>query len=379
MELKKICFAVSAPLTVNAFLRHHITELAKHYKISVIANIEDKELNDFQDLPLEEIIHVKIVRNISPKYDLLAIKKLIAIFNDRKFDAVHSVTPKAGLLVMTAARMAGIKNRIHIFTGQVWFTKKGFFRKLLMEIDRLIVKSATHILVDGKSQRSFLIDSKILKAENSRVLGQGSISGVNEKRFTPSLRIREQQRSVLNFSSEEVVFAFLGRLNADKGIRELALAFNILSQEFCNAKLLLVGYDEENVMNFVEEAVMNRNAVVFYGSTDRPEEILQAADVFCLPSHREGFGTSVLEASLLGLPVICSDTYGLKETIIDHVTGLRHRMNDVESLHSAMRTLYLDGEKRKSMGKEGRQYVLHNFRAEQITKEWMMFYEEMFR
>ena len=378
MRSKKICFTVSSPMTVNAFLRHHITELAKHYKISVIANIEDADTHSFRDLPLEEIIHVKIVRSISPKDDLLAIKKLTEIFRDRKFDAVHSVTPKAGLLAMTAAKRAGIRNRIHIFTGQVWFTKKGLFRKMLMEIDKLIVKAATQILVDGQSQRHFLIQSNILRADNSRVLGQGSISGVNEQRFTPSLSIREKFRNELSFSPSDVVFAFLGRLNEDKGIRELALAFSKLSKEFSGAKLFFIGYDEDHLMPFIESTVINKNAVLFYGPTHKPEELLQAADVFCLPSHREGFGTSVLEASLLGLPIICSDTYGLKETIIDDVTGFRHGVKNVDAIHQAMRTLNLDAGKRKVMGAAGRDYVLSNFTAQQITEEWLKFYADIF-
>jgi len=75
--------------------------------------------------------------------------------------------------------------------------------------------------------------------------------------------------------------------------------------------------------------------VYFTGSTSTPQLALQMADVFCLPSYREGFGTSIIEASLLGLPVICSDTYGLKETIIEEQTGLRHRVGDIQGILNA--------------------------------------------
>lgn len=377
MKVRKICFVVSSPLTVHAFLRNHMIDLAKVYDVSVVANMEGNQ-SYFQGLPLQEIIHLDLYRNIRPKDDLIAIHQLTKIFQDRKFDAVHSVTPKAGLIGMIAAKRAGIKNRVHIFTGQVWATKKGIFRKILIEVDKFIARTATQLLVDGRSQRNFLIENKIITPDNSRVLGQGSISGVNEHRFVPSEIVRNRIRKELKFSNDDVVFGFLGRLNSDKGIKELALAFGQLMKEHLNAKLLLIGYDEGNMVDAIRDIVEQKGVVLFYGPTDQPEEVLQAADVFCLPSHREGFGTSVLEASLLGLPVICSDAYGLKETIIDDVTGLRHKVNDVESLYSAMHTLYINKDQRGEMGVAGRNYVLDNFRAEQVTKEWLRFYADLF-
>ena len=379
MTEKKICFVVSSPLTVNAFLRNHINELAKKYKIYVVANMQNSDENVFRDLPLEELIHVEIVRNINIFKDFKAINSLKNIMKRKKFDAVHSVTPKAGLIAMIASQKAGIKNRIHIFTGQVWHTKKGVFKRILMSVDQLIVYSATHILVDGKSQRNFLIKKNIINDENSKVLGAGSISGVEVNRFHPNNDLRNILRKQLHISEDEVVFSFLGRMNKDKGITELGLAFNKLAEKYPNVKLFLIGFDEDNMIDHLKKVIVKQEKMIFFGSTNKPEEILQVSDVFCLPSHREGFGTSVLEASLLSIPVICSNTYGLQETIIENITGLRHKVQDVESLYQTMESFYLSPEMRKSMGIEGRKYVLENFTAQNITKEWVVFYHNLFQ
>ena len=96
-----------------------------------------------------------------------------------------------------------------------------------------------------------------------------------------------------------------------------------------------------------------------------------------MPSHREGFGTSIIEASLLEKPIICSDTYGLMETIIDNETGLRHYVNDVDSLYYAMDRLKNEKNLRESLGKKGRQYVLNNFSA-QIISKMSNFYKKKF-
>ena len=295
-----------------------------------------------------------------------------------KFDAVHTVTPKAGLLGVFAARLANTNNRVHVFTGQVWHTKTGAFRKLLKIIDKFIVWNATDIIVDGEAQRQFLIKNKIVTPANSFVLGKGSISGANTQRFIPNAKVKSNVRDELGIRANEIVYMFLGRMNTDKGIIELAEAFNTLQIKYLNVRLLLVGTDEENIKPIIQQKIKDIKSVIFYGLTLQPEKILQASDVFCMPSYREGFGTSIIEASLLEKPIICSDTYGLMETIIENKTGLRHKVADVASLYIAMEKLVKDKNLRQKLVKIGSAYVLENFSAKIITEKWLEFYASKF-
>lgn len=376
---KKICFVVSSPLTVKAFLLNHLNTLKAEFDIYIAANFDDKtDALIISQLAGYHIHSVKIDRNINIRSDLSALRALRGYFKRNKFDIVHSITPKAGLLAMIAAKLAGIKNRIHIFTGQVWYTKKGFMRSLLISLDKVIVMNATHILVDGESQRKFLIGQHIIKDSNSQVLGKGSISGVDVDKFIFDPLTREKIRGELLLKNDDLVFAFLGRINRDKGILDLAKAFERLVKDFSNAKLLIIGYDEENLIPEVQRIINDSNAMIFYGPTPNPEIVLQAADVFCLPSYREGFGTSIIEASLLGLPVICSNTYGLMETIIENETGLRHAVKDVTLLHQQMKKLMESPGLRRQFGENGRKYVLENFSANEISSHWLYFYKQNF-
>jgi len=372
---KKICFVVSSPFTAKAFLVNHIIKLSTIYDVYLVANFENGEQLIFSDVPLKGIKNIDIPRDISLIKDFKAILSLRTYFKEMQFDAVHTVTPKAGLLGILASRLAGIKKRIHIFTGQVWHTRTGMFKKLLMFLDRFIVWNATDILVDGESQRQFLIKNNIIQSSNSFVLGKGSISGVDTNRFVPNEVVKMAVRAELGIEQNEVVYMFLGRMNRDKGINELAEAFNKLRQNYSNIRLLLVGGDEENMTPIIQQKVVEINSVIFYGVTPQPERLLQACDVFCLPSYREGFGTSVIEASLLEKPIICSDTYGLMETIIEGKTGLRHKVADVESLYEKMETLVDNQELRVLLGKGGRDYVLENFSAQAISEKWLEFYK----
>jgi glycosyltransferase involved in cell wall biosynthesis len=378
-SMKKICFVVTSPLVANAFLPNHISVLQKKFDVYVVTNFfEGLGTLSLPQLDDQHTHHIKIKRNIDLISDVQALISLQKYFYIMKFDVVHSITPKAGLVAMLAARLAGVKNRVHIFTGQVWFTKKGLMKRFLIFFDKIIVKLSTHILVDGHSQRNFIIDNNVIKATNSQVFGKGSISGVDVLRFTAKPSIRQKIRKELLLLNNNTVFCFLGRINVDKGVLDFANAFKMLLEDYPETKILIIGYDEENLIPQIKAIIGENDSLIYYGPTSTPENVLQAADVLCLPSYREGFGTSVLEASLLGLPIICSDTYGLMDTIIENETGLRHKVGDMASLSIQMKKLIESPDFRKYLGDNGRKYVLENFSASTISNYWLDFYIKNF-
>lgn len=377
MKRKRICFVVTSPFFAKVYLSNHIKVLNSNYEVYIVADFKTEDYEMFIDLPLKELKKIQISRGINLKKDFIALFELYKYFNTMKFDLVHTATPKAGLLGVLAARLAGVKRRIHIFTGQVWHTREGLFKKILILLDRLIVMNATDILVDGEAQRKYLINKGILREHNSFVLGRGSISGVDINRFVPNEELKNKVRKELGIKKEELVYMFLGRITIDKGIMELVEAFNKLKLSYSNIRLLVVGKDEENLIPWILNNVLNKNSVIIAEQTNKPERVLQACDVFCLPSHREGFGTGIIEASLMAKPVICSDTYGLMETIVDNKTGLRHKVGEMESIYLKMECLVENEEKRKLLGKAGREYVLSNFSAELISEKWLNFYKQI--
>ncbi len=376
-RMRKICFIVAAPGTAKAFLINHIEALSSRHLIYLVANMPNKsEIN----IPgLTSTTPVPIIRGISIYKDIRATYLLYKFFKKEKFEAVHSVTPKAGLLTAIAAFIARVPNRIHIFTGQVWATKTGFMRKLLIIMDKIIVSLNTKILVDGISQRNFLIEEGILRKNQATVLGSGSISGVDLIKFSPKPEVRDEIRNQLGIQRDMVVFSFMGRLNTDKGINELFSAFNSLCEIKTHAFLLLIGVDEEGMLSSLKNYthIEPGKNFHFYGHTNSPESVLQASDVFCFPSYREGFGTSVLEASALGIPVICSDTYGVLDAMVDNVTGLRCVTKDTESLYHQMKKLAENPILRAELGNNGRKRVIEHFSGEVISNAWLQFYNDL--
>ena len=370
--MKKICFVVSSPLTANSFLRGPINELSKDYEVYLIVNQNNKFKKLIDDLNVKKVFHFEILRKISVLKDMRCLIKMICFFKKNKFDAIHSVSPKAGLIGMLAGRIANIPKRIHTFTGQVWATKKGFFRFILKLIDRVIDHSATHVLVDGKSQLKFLFDNKIA-LKNGKILGNGSIAGISTKLFKPSMNERKKQRKKLNIPKEEWVFMFLGRLNKDKGVIDLIRAFCLIDQTKNNCSLYLVGNDEEKIQNKYKSF---SNKIFFIPHEKFPEKLIQACDTFCLPSYREGFGISAIEASALKKPIICSRIYGLNETVVEDLTGLKHEVGNIVKIQSKMEYALLNPSKMKKMGENGRKYVEKNFNEDILLNAWKNFYNK---
>lgn len=374
---KKICFVVAIPGTAISFLKDHIRALKNDYDIYLAVNIKDE--NDIKGLELTGWQNVGIHREISILHDICAVIELYLYFKKMKFDAVHSVTPKAGFITALAAYAAGIKVRTHIFTGQVWATSHGFKRWMLKTIDKMTASLDNHILVDGKSQREYIIGQGIVSEKKALVFADGSICGVNSKRFVKDAKFRDSERKEIGIGEDKLVFIFLGRLKHDKGIEELLAAFNLLIEKYTNVFLLLVGRDEEHYSQHFSEYsnIKEGENFYYYGRTSTPEKVLNAGDVFVLPTYREGFGSSVLEAASIGLPSICSDAYGVQDAYVEGETGFKCRVGDYVSLLKCMEKFVVKPSLIRSMGEKARKRALTKFNGKILTECWVNYYHKL--
>lgn len=372
--MKKICFVLTTELTAKAFLLNHLFALAKNYDVTVITNTNNP--NFLIELGVNvKVIPLAIARDISLFSDFSVLIRLVKLFRQGCFVSVHSVTPKAGLLAMLAARLVRVPLRVHTFTGQVWVTKAGFSRFLLKWVDCLIAFLTTHNIVDSPSQRQFLLDEKVVNPINTKVFAKGSISGVDINRFKPNVEARKAIRAQFNIADDAIIFLFVGRLTLDKGVLDLAQAFSQLS--VANAHLFFVGPDEHNMQIELMRIAKGRNEYVhFLGHTHQPECYMAAADVLCLPSYREGFGSVVIEAAAVGIPAIASRIYGISDAVVDGETGLLHEPHDGSAIESCMEAMASNKELRLMLGEHARVRAIKDFDSNVITQEWVNFYRE---
>jgi glycosyltransferase involved in cell wall biosynthesis len=277
---------------------------------------------------------------------------------------------------MLAAWLAGNPVRVHTFTGQVWATRTGLGRLVLKSMDRLLAVCATHVLVDSHSQMEFLLHEGVVKGRKTSVLGSGSISGVDTERFQPRQDLRDQIRSALNIPHGAFVFLFVGRLKKDKGVLDLATAFSSLCAAYANAYLVIVGTDEEHLSPKIESlCVTCTERLRFVGRSSIPENYMASADVLCLPSYREGFGTVVIEAAACEVPALASRIYGVTDAIREGETGAFHRPSDVGDLAAEMLRIAKDRGRCIAMGKMARTRAKAEFSNERVTGDLLQYYQ----
>lgn len=368
---KKVALVVSTPITFNVFYKKHIEFLKKEYDITLISNFKLDPCN-IEGLPM---IHVDIMRKPSILSDLLALFQLMSIFKREKFDIVHTTTPKAGLLAQVAACLIGVKSRLHFFTGQVWASKTGYKRELLKIIDKIIGFLPTHLLADSFSQRDFLVAEKIVRKGKIDVLGQGSISGVNLNKFFP--HNKEKLRRELSISLDHFVFLFVGRLNKDKGVLDLLRAFEKINKEYHKSILYIVGKDEENLVSIIQNNKLFNNSIFYKDFTAVPENYMSLADVFCLPSYREGFGSVIIEAAACGTPSIGSNIYGLSDAIEDNRTGLLYEVGNINALFEKMQILITDKELLEKLSKNALDRVKNKFDENFLSDLLLSYYKNL--
>lgn len=284
---------------------------------------------------------VDIPRSLHPLRDAAALFQLYRCFQRHRFDIVHSTTPKAGLLCAIAGWLARIPIRLHTFTGQPWVNLTGPLRVFAKGADWVIGHLTTRCYADSASQRAFLIAEGMVAAARIGVLGKGSLAGVSLRRFDParwSMADKAALRGELNIATTSRVLLFVGRVTHDKGINELLRVFNTLRQEGRDLILLLVGPLDGEHGGGIGMA-LDQPHVRHVGYSDCPEKYMAIADLLCLPSYREGFGTVVIEAAAMGLPTLGTRIYGLTDAVEDGVTGMLVPPRDVESLAAAMRRM----------------------------------------
>jgi glycosyltransferase involved in cell wall biosynthesis len=250
-------------------------------------------------------------------------------------------------------------------------------RWLLKTADKLTAAFATDVLVDSPSQQHCLIEEGVVTANRSLVLGAGSICGVNSQRFCPNWGVKAAVRNELGSPLDALVCLYLGRLNQDKGVLDLALAFAKVAGKYPKAELWIVGPDEadwfEQMTSLLGSAMGQVKRV---GFTPAPERYMQAADLFCLPSYREGFGSSVIEAAACGVPALASRIYGLTDAVVEGQTGWLHEAGNVLDLTAKIDDLLDNPNELVIKGQAARVYAASVFDEKMITSAMLQFYKK---
>lgn len=369
--MKKVCFITTISSTISSF----ILEFAKFmhengdYDITFIC---DKDENFSENLPdYIQYIPVEMKRGISIG-GLKACVQMYKIFKQNKFDLIQYSTPNASLYASIAGWLARIPVRLYCQWGLVFVGFEGIKRKIFKCEEKLVCTLSTWIEPDSSGNLNFCHEQKLYPEEKGSVTHKGSASGVSLERFDISQKeiFRNEIRNKYQIPDDAFVYGFVGRITGDKGINELLSATKNILDVYKNVYVLLIGGmdKEESVDLDLYEWSKNNSHVIYCGSTNKVQRYMAAMDCYVMPSYREGFGLTVVEAGAMGIPVVCTNIPGPTDAIRNEENGLIIEKKDVEGLKNAILRLYTHPELGKELGQAGYENVKENYEQNSLFK-----------
>lgn len=380
MNRAKLLIVTTVPETFATILRDQPRFLAERFQVT-LATSPGNELAAVADNEQVPVEPVGMVRGIDLAADVRSIAQMVGLIRRIKPDAVHSYTPKAGLVAMAAAALCRVPVRIHTFTGLIFPAKSGFKRGLLKWTDRVTALCATRVIPEGDGVRSDLQRFAITR-KPLRIIGNGNIAGVDTAHFDRDdehvKKAAQNLAKEIGVGEKDRVFCFAGRLHPDKGLTELIQAFRALPK---NAHLLVVGaIDKSSPISAHTERELDHPRIHQLGFLADIRPALAISDALVLPSYREGFPNVILQAGAMCLPVIATDVSGCNEFVIPGVNGWLVEPRESDALFSAMReAMALRREQLKEMGQKSRRRVKERHERRDYWQSLRRFYDEELR
>ena len=318
-------------------------------------------------------IAIKLTREITPIADFFSLIKLVKLFRKLKPDIVHTHTPKAGLIGMLAAKIAGVPIRLHTIAGLPWMEYKGPLRQILKLVEKVTAMAACEIFPNSFNQESFLFEQNIARGK-MKVLGNGSSNGINSDYFSITEEIKQSSfslRNDSNVSPEGWVWIFVGRIVRDKGIMELLDAFSKIHQQFPEDRLWLVG-EEEPELDPLDEKYRTKlqkdPTIQWWGYQKDIRPFLAAAKVLVFPSYREGFPNVPLQAGSMGCMLLLSDINGCNEIVQSGVDGILVPPKNSELLTAAMLSIRINQKQTEIFAKAIQEKIKNRYNQKFLWK-----------
>lgn len=372
----KIAQVAAADITVEVLLRDQILALEQmgHDVTAVCAPGPRTDAIRKRGIKLEVL---PINRELTPIQDVRTLGALRDFFRERRFDVVHTHTPKAGLLGPIAARWAGVPIVVHTIHGLLFHDRMPLSRRMLFWFPEKVTASFSHRLLSQSGEDILTATRLLCPPEKIRYLG----NGVDVNHFAPDPALRTARRAQLGFAEGDFVVGAAGRLVYEKGFGELFDAAEELIARHSNLRLLMVAPVDPDQQDAIPpqrlEKLKQSGAATFLPWQDEMRGWYAAMDVFVLPSYREGIPRSCMEAAAMAVPVIATDIRGCREVVRDGQTGLLVPLRSPAALVQAVEQLMENETQRRRFGSAAREHIVSRFNQQQVLERLRAFYREI--
>jgi glycosyltransferase involved in cell wall biosynthesis len=322
---------------------------------------------------------VPLTRLFDPAADARALAALVRLFRRERFALVHTHTPKTALLGQLAARVARVPRVVNTVHGLLSHDDDhGPRRWALAVVDHLTCALSSAVLSQSREDVERAIERRMCRQSRISHLGQG----IDLARFDRARVLaagKEALRARVGIPPTALVIAMVARFTKEKGYPEFLAMARRVAQKRADAHFLVVGTSirERDVVRVTPESQgLKGRMTVLVDRTDMPE-VYGAADLVVLPTYREGFPRSLVEASAMGIPVVATQIRGCREAVLDGQTGLLVPPGDVDALYYAVAKLADDPARRLRMSDTAARRARLEFDERRVCERVVGLYAEL--
>ncbi len=326
---------------------------------------------------------IRVTRDISPVADLKLLGRLVKILRRERYAVVHTHTPKIELVGQLAAWLARTPVILYTNHGLIFLGRTGSLRKFLFKtVARISGIFSDRIISQSEEDIRTVIEQKIYRPAQVGYLGNGiDISELCLERFTPA-EVRAKKRE-LGIPEDHRVVGMVGRYVWEKGYREFFEAAQSICRECERVSFVTVGVPLESERDPVDFSLLQRlgleeRVFVLKSRSDMPE-LYSLMDVVALPSYREGFPRSLMEASAMSRPVVASDISGCRQAVLDGYNGYLVPVRDSRALAEKIMLLLGDTALAARMGEQGRRLAEERFDVARVIERLLATYDELLK
>jgi glycosyltransferase involved in cell wall biosynthesis len=300
--------------------------------------------------------------------DVRLIRLLRATLLETGVDVVHTHNFVPSYYAAAATRFARrppvLVNTCHNMGGRLR-------NRRLRWLYRWSLAHAQKVAMVGSQVREQLVSSRRVPAAKSSTV----MNGIPVDRFERSSDTRAQVRDELGIAQDALVIGTVGRLVELKNQRLLLEAAALLRPSWPGLVVVLAGDGplRDDLVSLARQLGM-QDGVVFTGPRQDVPRLLNAFDVFALPSRTEGLSIALLEACAAGLPLVATRVGGNDEIVQEHQTGLLIPSDDVSALRAALSQLLEDPAQRLRMGENARRWVVEHGSIEVMRENYDALY-----
>lgn len=362
-EKKKIVLSSNTSWSIFNFRLGLIKELLKNYEVIVVAP-KDEYSEKLIDLGCRYYDIYIDKKGINPINDLKTFWQYYRLYKKIKPDLIFHYTIKPNIYGTIAAKLNNIPS-IAITTGLGYmFINNNIVTNIVKLLYKVSFKFAKQVWFLNQDDFDIFIKNKLIDKSKGFILHS---EGVNTEKFKP-----------IKTEKKDDIFRFLliARMIWDKGIGEYVKAAKIIKQKYKNVEFLLLGpVGVDNPTAIPKEQIdkwQKEGLVKYLGATDDVKSEITKADCVVLPSYREGLSRVLLEAAAMEKPLIATNVAGCKEVIEDGINGYLCKIKDAKDLADKMeKMLNLPEDKRKAMGKAGREKIIKEFDERIVIEKYL--------